>query len=563
MDAAGDFVVAWTSYGQNGSAFGIYAQRFAAAPPVVTGIYAAGNVLTAGQRLVSTLPSLLVTFNEDLPTSGTNAVTSVSNWSLTRNGIDVSAQIASISFVYNATTGRYEATLSFTAPLTDGSYVLTAKQAIQDLAGNALDGDSNGIAGGDFSRAFTIAQPVASGAEFRVNTTTANSQSTFPQSPGSVATDVAGDFVVTWSSTGQDGSGYGVYAQRYNAAGVAQGGEFKVNSYTTNNQTNATVAMEAAGDFVITWSSYGQDAANGWGVYAQRYNAAAWPRGASSRSTPTRRTARSTPRWRWTPRATLSSPGAATGRTAAASANYAQRYNAAGVAQGGEFQVNSYTTSTQEFSTVSMDAAGNFVVTWSSSGQDGSGFGVYAQRYNAAGVAQGGEFKVNSYTTSDQVSSTVAMDAAGDFVVVWSSNGQDGSSGGVYAQRYNAAGVAQGGEFQVNTYTTSTQRFSTVATDAAGDFVVTWSSYGPGRKQLRRLRPAVQRGGGGPGGRVQGQHLHDEQPALLHGVDGRRGRLRRRVEQLSAGRQRRRRLRPAVWAEQRPNHYGAGKRVRL
>jgi hypothetical protein len=33
-----------------------------------------------------------------------------------------------------------------------------------------------------------------------------------------------------------------------------------------------------------------------------------------------------------------------------------------------------------------MDAAGNFVVTWSSYGQDGSGSGIYAQRYNAAGV---------------------------------------------------------------------------------------------------------------------------------------------------------------------------------
>ena len=35
-----------------------------------------------------------------------------------------------------------------------------------------------------------------------------------------------------------------------------------------------------------------------------------------------------------------------------------------------------------------MDAAGNFVVTWSSNGQDGNGWGVYARRYDAAGVAR-------------------------------------------------------------------------------------------------------------------------------------------------------------------------------
>src|SRR4051812_19103447 len=73
------------------------------------------------------------------------------------------------------------------------------------------------------------------GPEFRVNTFTTGAQKTFFQSPQSVAVDAAGDFVVTWSSVGQDGSAYGIYAQRYNAAGVPQGGEFQVNAFTTNN----------------------------------------------------------------------------------------------------------------------------------------------------------------------------------------------------------------------------------------------------------------------------------------------------------------------------------------
>jgi hypothetical protein len=51
---------------------------------------------------------------------------------------------------------------------------------------------------------------------------------------------------------------------------VAQGGEFRVNSFTTNNQYNPAVGMDAAGDFVVAWSSYGQDG-SGYGVYAQRY----------------------------------------------------------------------------------------------------------------------------------------------------------------------------------------------------------------------------------------------------------------------------------------------------
>ena len=62
-----------------------------------------------------------------------------------------------------------------------------------------------------------------------------------------IATDESGNFVVTWSNNGADGSGYGTYAQRFNASGIAQGAEFRVNEYTTNAQNRSTVAMDADG----------------------------------------------------------------------------------------------------------------------------------------------------------------------------------------------------------------------------------------------------------------------------------------------------------------------------
>jgi len=51
----------------------------------------------------------------------------------------------------------------------------------------------------------------------------------------------------------------------------------------------------------------------------------------------------------------------------------------------------------------------------------------------------------------------MATDANGNYVIVWGSNLQDGNSCGVYAQLFDAGGVQQGGEFRVNTYTTGTQ----------------------------------------------------------------------------------------------------------
>jgi len=67
-----------------------------------------------------------------------------------------------------------------------------------------------------------------------------------------------------------------------------------------------------------------------------------------------------------------------------------------------------------------------FVVTWTSSGQDGDRNGVYGQRYDADGTAQGTEFQINTYTAGDQVAPSVTTLADGGFVVAWQSLDQDG-----------------------------------------------------------------------------------------------------------------------------------------
>src|SRR5262245_39803235 len=76
-------------------------------------------------------------------------------------------------------------------------------------------------------------------------------------------------------------------------------------------------------------------------------------------------------------------------------------------------------------------------------------------------VPVGPQFQVNTYTTSFQQRPSVAADADGDFVVVWDvwdgigSAGTDTSAQSVQGQRYASDGTPQGGQFQVNTYTTS------------------------------------------------------------------------------------------------------------
>jgi hypothetical protein len=96
---------------------------------------------------------------------------------------------------------------------------------------------------------------------------------------------------------------------------------------------------------------------------------------------------------------------------------------------------------------------------------------ILGQRFSRGGL-EGPEFQVNTYTTNWQYFPSVAMDDGGNFVVAWSSHRQDGSSSGVFGQRFSADGTTVGGEFQVNTYTTSAQYNPQVASDSDGDFVV-------------------------------------------------------------------------------------------
>jgi hypothetical protein len=314
------------------------------------------------------------------------------------------------------------------------------------------------------------ASGTAQGAEIRVNTHTTNAQLR-----PTVAMDDDGDFVIVWEGIGQDGDSSGVFGQRYSATGTPVGSEFQVNVFTTQSQYTPTVAMDDSGNFVVTWVSFGQEAVT-WGVYGRRYAADGTALGNEFRINSTTT-------------GILSFPDIAADqagnfvvawqRDAPGSANdgiFARRYTAAGTALGSEFHVSTATSGVQANVSLAMDNSGGFLIAWESSPQDGSMSGIYARRYDAAGVAQGGEFLVNTYTTEAQSAPTVAIDADGEFAIAWSSNGQDGDATGVHLQRFDAAGLPADPELQVNTYTTGSQQLPAIAFTSAGQFVIAWES---------------------------------------------------------------------------------------
>jgi hypothetical protein len=325
------------------------------------------------------------------------------------------------------------------------------------------------------------AQPV--GSEFRVNTYTTS----FQFGP-SVAVDPNGNFVVVWTSYRQDGHYSGVFGQRYDASGAALGSEFRVNSYTRYDQGGPSIASDASGNFVVIWTSYKQDGHYD-GIFGQRYNSEGVKRGGefqvNSEIGSEQKGGRvaSDPNGNfvvvWTSNVDQDDDGDGV---------FGQRYDSGGEPLGGEFGVNSYTTGLQNGADVASDANGNFVVVWHSTDQDGSDGGIFGQRYDNEGVPQGGEFRVNSYTTGSQAGATVAVDPNGNFVVTWQSSAQDGSAYGVFGQHYDSGGVAQGAEFRVNSYTTAQQWGASVAMDAGGNFVVVRSDEPAGFEAFGRGR---------------------------------------------------------------------------
>ena len=99
-----------------------------------------------------------------------------------------------------------------------------------------------------------------------------------------VASDAAGDFVVTWDEDDPTrDNGYDIWAQRFSKGlqplgdSPANSAPFVVNSTLTGNQRYPAVAMDTEGDFVITWQSNGNTTAGsnqgntGYGVYYQRF----------------------------------------------------------------------------------------------------------------------------------------------------------------------------------------------------------------------------------------------------------------------------------------------------
>lgn len=133
------------------------------------------------------------------------------------------------------------------------------------------------------------------------------------------------------------------------------------------------------------------------------------------------------------------------------------------------FQSNSYTAGQQGFSSVAIDANGQFITIWQDNARDGDRSGVFGQLFDAAGSFLENDFQVNTDALFHQDRPSIAMAADGRFVATWS-NGLHTRE--IIAQVFDAQANKVGGEIRV----TSPQLGynPSIAMDANANFVVTW-----------------------------------------------------------------------------------------
>jgi hypothetical protein len=245
----GSAIVAWQSYGQDGSLWGVYARR----------VLATGKA-PATEFLVNQYTS----YNQRAPAvaalaGGNYVIVWISEQERFYNSCDIYARIFTAAGVpvtdeIAVNSGVNPCDSPSVAPLNDGGFTVVWSQKDLQVPTNNWD---------VWGRAFSSGgQPEVT--DFRINAYLYGDQFK-PQ----IAAGPSGSLVV-WTSMGQDGSREGVFG-RFLAGGTQIGGnEFPVNTTKISQQMHPAVAWNGVDHFLVVWTSF-QVPGAGFDLYGQAY----------------------------------------------------------------------------------------------------------------------------------------------------------------------------------------------------------------------------------------------------------------------------------------------------
>jgi len=325
----------------------------------------------------------------------------------------------------------------------------------------------------------------AAGLPMRYNTTTSGAQQ-----QASVASDAHGNAVAVWFSAPASPAPRSIVARRLDAAGMPTGAEIPVSTATVvDSYPNPEVAADANGNFTVVWSNQSTTIGSLPHVYRRRFDAAGTPLDAELRLDDIATSEAGMPA------IAMNASGASVVAWYAYGSGTqirARRFDASGAAVGAEILVA--TMSTVIYGPqirIGLDDSGRFSVIWTEDKNNGANYDVYRRRFDASGMAQGAAQRVNSAVTGPQRKADIAMDAAGNSVVIWDSLASTNNFR-IIGQRYDSNGYALGGEFVMAYQPSSSLAPAHAAVSmarATGEFAATWRRA-DGKIYLRRYSAA-------------------------------------------------------------------------
>ena len=363
LGAQGTFVVAWNSFGSGGtdtSSYSVQVRRFDAVG-VPLGVETQVNTFTTDDQGLPAVASdglgRFVVVWQSLGSAGNDgSQTSIQGQRFEADGTPLGPE-----FQVNTYTTSYQESPAVAADAAGGFVVVweSLGSPDSDVSEWSIQGQRFGDNGA----------PI--GAQFQVNTYT-----TDRQIHPAIAMDPVGNFVVAWSSfgsTGNDNSANSIQAQRFEAAGAPTGAEFQVNTYTTDRQIHPAIAMDPLGNFLVVWGSvgsFGTDTASS-SIQGQRFAFTGAPLGVQFQVNTYTSFNQHQPTVAIDGRGDFVVAWQSEGSDGGDTSDYSihvQRFRAGGSALDAEVQVNTYTTGHQGQPAALADGLGNFVVSWGSDG---------------------------------------------------------------------------------------------------------------------------------------------------------------------------------------------------
>lgn len=270
-------------------------------------------------------------------------------------------------------------------------------------------------------------------------------------------------FLIVWTSRTQDLSGTGIYCRSFDNDGNKLGFEKQINTFTSNDQYDPSIAKLKNGNYIVTWTSDGQNVSIYNDIYAQVIDNSCNKLGNEFQVFNTMNNKK---------RSDVSSLHNG-GYVIVCQGNHNGMSNVIMMQIFDEFNnrvnsisiVNSYLSSNARNPKVLSLDNGYYVASWENI-QDGSGYGIYIQIYNTNNQKFGTELQVNSNTDSDQKNIYICQVTNG-FIVIWNDNL-------VYGRMFDNYGNTKSKQFDLSNNTMLYKNYGACTQISSNKFAVTW-----------------------------------------------------------------------------------------